>query len=86
MSTDELIREIESYAAERDLSPATVVSRAVSNGRLFGRLKAGYGCTLKTAERIRDYIRSNSTASVPSTSSPTLNSEQSHDPAPSDAA
>lgn len=58
MSTTELIQEIEAFAAESHLAPATVVSRAVDNGRLYGRLKSGFGCTLRTAERIRDFIAS----------------------------
>lgn len=56
MSTDDLIREVEAYARERGLAPATIVSRAVDNGRLYGRLKSGFGCNVKTAERIRAFI------------------------------
>lgn len=56
MSTADLINEIEVYAKASDLAPATVVSRAVSNGRLYGRLKKGYGCHLDTACRIREYM------------------------------
>lgn len=56
MSTETLIQEIEAFAKERNLAPATVVSRAADNGRLYGRLKSGFGCTLKTAERIRTFI------------------------------
>lgn len=59
MSTDDLIREVQQYAAARNIAPATVISRAANNGRLYGRLTKGFGCTLKTAERIRAYMASN---------------------------
>ena len=56
MSIDDLIQEVEAYAKERGLAPATIVSRAANNGRLYGRLKAGFGCNMKTADRIRAFI------------------------------
>lgn len=56
MTTDEIISEIEGYAARAGLSPATVTSRAVSNSRLYERMKAGGSCSLKTAGRLRDYM------------------------------
>ena len=59
MSTDDLIQEVEAYANERGLAPATIISRAVNNGRLYGRLKAGFGCNMKTAERIRAFMAEN---------------------------
>jgi len=64
MSTAELIREVETFAAERGWAPATVVSRAVDNGRLYGRLKSGYTCTLPVAERIRDFIAAERAAQI----------------------
>lgn len=59
MSTSQLISEVEAHAQRCGLSPATIISRAVSNGRLYGRLKNGNGCTLDTAERIRAYMAQN---------------------------
>lgn len=59
MSTSQLISEVEAHAERCGLSPATIISRAVSNGRLYGRLKNGHGCTLDTAERIRAYMAEN---------------------------
>jgi len=65
MSTQELIDEVESHARQCGLSPSTIVSRAVSNGRLYGRLKNGHGCTLETAARIRAYIAKNPPTKTP---------------------
>lgn len=59
MSIENLISEVEAYAKARSLSPATVISRAVDNGRLYGRLKSGFGCHVDTADRIRRYMASN---------------------------
>ncbi|WP_240493801.1 hypothetical protein [Paracoccus sp. SM22M-07] len=56
MSTIKLISEVEAHAKKCGLSPATIISRAVSNGRLYGRLKNGHGCHLDTAEKIRAYM------------------------------
>ncbi|MBL4929359.1 hypothetical protein [Fuscibacter oryzae] len=56
MTRDQIIAEIESYATARGLAPATVTSRAVGNSRLYHRLKAGAGCTLTIAERLRAYM------------------------------
>lgn len=59
MTTDEIISEIEGYASRAGLSPATVTSRAVSNSRLYDRMKAGGSCSLKTAGRLRAYMLAN---------------------------
>lgn len=59
MTTDDIIRELESYAEMVGLSPATVTSRAVSNSRLYERMKAGGSCSLKTADRVRSYMAAN---------------------------
>lgn len=55
----QLISEIECYAAERHVAPATVTSRAVGNSRLYRRLKDGKSCTLSVAERLRKYMADN---------------------------
>ena len=78
MTRDTIIAAIDAYAAACGLSPATVTSRAVGNSRLYARLRAGGSCNLDTAERVSAFIKSNPP--------PTLNPEQPHDPAPSDAA
>ena len=58
---DQLIAEIEAYAAARGIKPATVVQYATTHGGgVFDRWKAGKGtCTLPMADRIRAYMREN---------------------------
>lgn len=64
MSQDEtnLITQIEGASERLKLSTATICERAVGNSRLYLRLKAGGGCTLKTAKRLAAYIEANRTA------------------------
>lgn len=59
MTADDLITLIETYAAARGISPATVTSRAVGNSRLYDRLKNGGSCTLEVARRLQAYIAAN---------------------------
>lgn len=56
MEQNTLITEIENFAEERGIAPATVTSRAVKNSRLYSRLTNGESCTLRVAERVREYI------------------------------
>lgn len=56
MEQSTLISEIEAFARERGIAPATVTSRAVKNSRLYCRLMNGESCTLRVAERVRRYI------------------------------
>lgn len=56
MEKQSLIAEIERFAEEQGIAPATVTSRAVSNSRLHARLKAGGGCTLDIAAKVLGYI------------------------------
>lgn len=45
------------FAAERlKMAPSTLCQRAVRNGNLVKRLEKGQSVTLRTAEKIRDYI------------------------------
>lgn len=57
MTHSELISEIERYATLQGIAPATVTSRAVGNSRLYARLKAGKGCTIKVATRLLSSIK-----------------------------
>lgn len=59
MTREQIVAEIESYAAARRIAPATVTSRAVGNSRLYHRLTSGAGCTLAIAERLLAYMASN---------------------------
>ena len=56
MDTIDIIKEIEDFAREHEIAPATVTSRAVQNSRLYARLKGGGSCTLKIAARMRAYM------------------------------
>lgn len=54
--------EIETFAAQAGIAPATVTSRAVQNSRLYQRMKEGGSCTMYTAERIRAFMATHPTA------------------------
>lgn len=54
-----LIEQIERYAAETRLSPATITTRAAGNSQLYRRLKAGGSCTIRIAEKLKAYMESN---------------------------
>jgi hypothetical protein len=56
MAQTDILTEIEAFAAQAGIAPATVTSRAVQNSRLYQRMKDGGSCTIHTAGRIRDYI------------------------------
>lgn len=56
MDTEIIIKAIEAAAAKHGLSPATITRKAVENGRLYGRLKDGKGCTVKVAGKILAFI------------------------------
>lgn len=58
MTRSDLIIAIETYAARKGIAPATVTSRAVSNSRLYRRLKSDQGCTLEVAGRVMAFITS----------------------------
>lgn len=62
MTREQLISEIEDFAEQREIAPATVTSRAVGNSRLYARLKSGKGCTLAVAERLRAFMADHSAA------------------------
>lgn len=56
MTRQDLLQEIEDFALRHGIAPATVTSRAVSNSRLYARMKAGGGCNVIIAERLREYM------------------------------
>lgn len=56
MTRTDLLKEIEDFAEANKLAPATVTSRAVGNSRLYHRMKAGGGCNVIVAERLRQFI------------------------------
>ena len=72
---DQLIAEIEAYAAARGIKPATVVQNATTHGgTVFEKWKSGAAvCTLTTADRVRAYMRENPAAR---TATPVVRSAQ----------
>lgn len=57
---EELITEIETYAGRFGVKPETVIYNAVNQpSTRWAEWKAGAGCGLKTADRIRAYMASN---------------------------
>ena len=63
MDTSSIIKAIEEAAARHGLSPSTITRKAVENGRLYGRLKDGKGCTVRVAGKILAFIDGLSNAS-----------------------
>lgn len=78
MTIDALIQSIEAFAARRGWQPATVTSRAVQNSRLYARMKAGGGCTLRTAEKLRAWMEADEAAEAAkaSTAEPDLQAKE----------
>jgi hypothetical protein len=63
---EQLIREIEVYAAGRGILPATVVQNATGHGGLtWAKWQRGATCSLRTAEKIRAYMAANPPALAP---------------------
>ena len=56
MTRTDLIHQIEDFAARHGVAPSTVTSRGVNNSRLYHRMKAGGGCNLIVADRLRAYM------------------------------
>ena len=56
MTPHDLTLQIEAFAAEFGIAPATVTSRAVGNSRLYKTLKSGGDCTMGIASRVLSYM------------------------------
>lgn len=52
MDTKTLVNLAEAYAAHLGLKLSTVSTYAAMDGKFFGRLKEGAGCTLRKAARL----------------------------------
>lgn len=52
-----LVREIEGFCRRAGLAESTFGRLAVGNSKLMSRLRGGRGVTLKTLQRLRDYMR-----------------------------
>lgn len=59
MEQHDLASQIKAYADQRGIAPATVTSRAVQNSRLYKRLSEGGSCTMRIAQRLRDFMAAN---------------------------
>lgn len=54
---EQLMKEVEDYAAARGILPATVVQMATGHsGMTWAKWQRGANCSLRTAEKIRAYI------------------------------
>lgn len=51
-----LLREIEAFLESRRMAESTFGAKAVNDGKLVARLRAGGHVTLETAARVRRYI------------------------------
>lgn len=59
MTVSTLIELAEMFATHRNLKLSTVSTYAANDGKFFGKLKDGSGCTLKTAGRIYEWFDAN---------------------------
>lgn len=54
------MQEVQAYATARQILPATVVQQATGHsGTTWAKWQAGATCSLRTAEKIRSYMREN---------------------------
>lgn len=56
-ATETLLHEIEAFGLEVGVSPSTLARKAINDGKLPARLRAGGKVTLETAERLRSFMR-----------------------------
>jgi hypothetical protein len=54
--TQQLIREIEAFLRSSGMAESTFGRKAVNNGKLMARLRAGSSVTLDTASQIRRFM------------------------------
>lgn len=63
---NDLLIEIENFLSETGMGPCAFGAKAVGNGKLVGRLRAGRDIGLVTAKRIREFIARQRQAPAPS--------------------
>ncbi len=56
METAILLTRIEAYCLAKNVSASTFGRRAVNDGKLVGRLRAGKTITLQTFSRVNDFL------------------------------
>lgn len=54
----QLVAEIEAFLRNRKISESTFGRLAVNDGKFMKRMRAGGNLTVKTIERVREYISS----------------------------
>jgi len=64
--TATILNEIEAFLEEADMSASYFGKRAVGNSELVTRLRSGGDVTLRTAERVREFIAKSPTSAAPS--------------------
>jgi hypothetical protein len=69
MNKTALVERIEIYAAARDMSATTFGRKAVNDGKLVERLRAGKTITLDTLNKIERFMAEPPRAAQPSVSS-----------------
>jgi SAM-dependent methyltransferase len=76
---DALIRDIETFCRSGDIAESTFGRLAAGNSKLVMRLREGKSVTLKTVQRVREYMRAHGTADAASAPGPAI--ERPHAPA-----
>lgn len=56
MKIEHLVALADAYSAHSDLKLTTIGVYAVNDGKFFERLKAGGGCTIKTANNVLNWF------------------------------
>ena len=59
MKTIDLVTLSETYASHVGLALSTVSTYAANDGKYFGKIKSGAGCTIAKAERLVDWFDQN---------------------------
>lgn len=54
---EDLLAEIEKFLRKHGMAPSTFGFKAVHDGKTVDRLRAGKTITMKTAAKIREYMR-----------------------------
>lgn len=68
---DSVVKEIETYCREHGIAESTFGRLAVGNSKLMTRLRSGKGITLKTLQRVREFmLNQRHQPSLPSTARP----------------
>ncbi len=53
---DSLLKEIEAFLADKHISETAFGIAAINDGKLIARLRAGANMTLRTLDKVREYL------------------------------